>query len=118
MRLIIAFAIVVIAFFPDQLNGQAMGDGQRAAAQTSPALSAPDVKEISGRWIGTVNADIGTMPIALDLKRRTTRCQARWRPVTETGRSRGQRSRKASGSSLSKPQRARGDDDGTGQGGS
>ena len=24
--------------------------------------------QISGRWIGTVNADIGTMPIALDFK--------------------------------------------------
>ena len=70
MRLITAFAIVVTTCVAGPIaNGQrAMGDGQRAAAQTPAALSAPDVKEISGRWIGTVNADIGTMPIALDLK--------------------------------------------------
>jgi hypothetical protein len=95
MRLITAFAIVVTTCVAGpRVNGEwAMGDGQRAmgngpsatakghaslpfahcpspmaAAQTPAALSAPDVKEISGRWIGTVNADIGTMPIALDLK--------------------------------------------------
>ena len=38
-----------------------------AGTQAPPALSTSDVKEISGRWIGTVKADIGTMPIALNL---------------------------------------------------
>jgi hypothetical protein len=38
-----------------------------AGPQTPSALSASDVKEIAGRWIGTVKADIGTMPIALNL---------------------------------------------------
>jgi hypothetical protein len=77
MRLITASAIVVMTCVSGPWanrqsamgDGQrAMGKGQRAAAQTPAALSTPDVKEISGRWIGTVNADIGTMPIALDLK--------------------------------------------------
>ena len=57
MRLFVAFAIAVMIVAPG-----------RVAAQTSPALSASDLKDIAGRWIGTVNADIGTMPIALDLK--------------------------------------------------
>ena len=30
--------------------------------------SRADMNEIAGRWIGTVKADIGEMPIALDLK--------------------------------------------------
>ena len=60
MRLITASAIVIMTCVS--------GPWAMAAAQTPAALSTPDVKEISGRWIGTVNADIGTMPIALDLK--------------------------------------------------
>jgi hypothetical protein len=37
-------------------------------ARQDTRLSDADLKEISGRWIGTVTADIGTMPIALNLK--------------------------------------------------
>jgi hypothetical protein len=60
MRTIAAFIIAVISS-----AGFAAGG---ADAQAQSPLSAADVKEISGRWIGTVNADIGTMPIALNLK--------------------------------------------------
>jgi hypothetical protein len=56
MRLITSFVIIALTCA-----------ASRTAAQSTAALSAEDVKEISGRWIGTVNADIGTMPIALDL---------------------------------------------------
>ena len=69
MRLITAFALIVIT----SIAG--------TAAQTSAALSAADVKEISGRWIGTVNADIGTMPVALDVRAKDDRVSG----VLETG---------------------------------
>lgn len=39
-----------------------------APAAAQPRFTPDEVKEISGRWIGTVTADIGTMPIALELK--------------------------------------------------
>jgi hypothetical protein len=51
-----------------------------AGAQTS-TLPAADVKEISGRWIGTVKADIGTMPIALNVNAKDDRVTG----VLETG---------------------------------
>ena len=76
MRLITVFAIVVMTCVSGQ-RATAKGyaslpfahcPSPTASAQTAAALSPQDVKEISGRWIGTVNADIGTMTIALDLK--------------------------------------------------
>ena len=38
------------------------------AAQT-PGFTNSEIHEIAGRWIGTVSADIGTMPIALEIKK-------------------------------------------------
>ena len=52
-----------------------------AGTQTPSALSASDVKEIAGRWIGTVKADIGTMPIALNLNAKEDKLTG----VLETG---------------------------------
>src|SRR5262245_46080412 len=69
MRLIAAFTLVVI-------TGVA-----GTAAQTSAALSPADIKEISGRWIGTVTADIGAMPIALDVRAKDDKVSG----VLETG---------------------------------
>src|SRR5688572_16339135 len=39
-----------------------------AAAAQDARPSRTEMSEIAGRWIGTVKADIGEMPIALDLK--------------------------------------------------
>ena len=39
-----------------------------ASAAQEGRPSRADMTEIAGRWIGTVKADIGEMPIALDLK--------------------------------------------------
>jgi hypothetical protein len=73
MRIIAAFIIAIISS-----AGVTAGTAQ---GQASPAFSAADVREISGRWIGTVNADIGTMPIALNLQAKEEKVSG----VLETG---------------------------------
>jgi hypothetical protein len=39
-----------------------------ALTAQAPKLTPADIRAVSGRWIGTVTADAGVMPIALDLK--------------------------------------------------